>query len=89
MDKKAILFAYLQGELAQSFYERKSFDVSYSPSNFRNQNIDAFSGCIHPGFYFVGDMRDDLHSFAKIIAAAFFLENMLVYLSGSQVVKSA
>ena len=72
--EQSIFRAQFQAHLADGFEKRQRFDVADGAADFDDDHVDAFGNFFDGGFDFVGDVRDDLHGFAEIIAAALFSE---------------
>ena len=81
-----IFGAQLEAHLADGFEEWKRFDVANGAADFDQDDVHAFGHFAEGGFDFVGDVRDDLHGFAEIIAAAFFGDDGFVEAAGGPVV---
>ena len=74
--EQSIFDAQLQAHLADGFEEGKRFDVADGAADFHDDHVHAFGNFFDGGLDFVGDVGDDLHGFAEVIAAAFFGENV-------------
>ena len=76
--------AQLPAELPDGFHERGAFDVADGTADFRDDEVEiAILGIRrYPPLDFVGDVRDDLDGLAKVVAAAFLLDDGLVDLAG-------
>src|SRR5207244_11141059 len=83
MHKEGVLGAKFQAHLADGFEEGKRFNVANGAADFDNHNVNAFGNFLDDGLDFVGDVRNDLDSFAEIIASAFFGENGFVVTAAS------
>jgi len=59
-----------EAHLADGFEEWKRFDVADRAADFDDDDVYAFGNFFDGGFDFVGDVRNDLHGFAEIVAAA-------------------
>src|SRR5437773_3536501 len=84
--KQGVLGAKFQAHLADGFEEGKRFNVANGAADFDNHNVNAFGNFLDDGLDFVGDVRNDLDSFAEIIAAAFLGEDGFVDAAGSPVI---
>ena len=78
--------AEFEAHLANGFEEGKRFDVADGAADFDDDHVNAFGNFFDGGFDFVGDVRNDLHGLAEVIAAAFFGENGFVDAAGGPVV---
>ncbi len=65
------------------------FDIAHGAANFDDGYIDIGGHFAAGGFDFVGYVRNDLHGFAKIIAAAFTLNDVFVNAAGREIVRLA
>ena len=86
VDEERVLAAMLLAHLADGFEEGKRFDVADGAADFADDDIDIVRDFFHRGFDFVGDVRDDLHGFAEIVAAALLGDDLLVDAAGGEVV---
>ncbi len=84
--EQSIFCAKLQAHLANGFEEGKRFDVANGAANFHDDHVHAFGNFPDGGFDFVGDVGNDLHGFAQVIAAALFGENGFVDAAGGPVI---
>ena len=76
----------LEAHLADGFQEWERLDVADGAADFDQDDVHAFGDFAECGFNFIGDVRDDLHGLAKIIAAAFFGDDGFVEAAGGPVV---
>ena len=83
-----VLRADLENELPDRFEERQPFDVARRPADLGDDHVDFFRIGHLPDarLDLVGDVRDHLHGFAEIIAAALFQDDALVDLAAREVV---
>ena len=71
--------------MSHGFKEGERFDVADYAADFGDDEVEVagvaegFDGA----FDFVGDVGDDLDGFAEVVAAAFFVDDALVYASVS------
>mmetsp|Transcript_22559 Transcript_22559/g.36729 ORF Transcript_22559/g.36729 Transcript_22559/m.36729 type:complete len:210 (-) Transcript_22559:785-1414(-) len=63
-------------ELSNSFKERQTFDVAHGAANFAEHEIDLVVADMKEVFDFVRDVRHHLNGFAKVVATAFFFQNV-------------
>ncbi len=82
----AVLPAHFMAHLADGFEERQRFDIAHRAADFADHHIDLARKLLHGGFDFVGDVRNHLHGFAEIIAAALALDDLFVDAAAGQVV---
>ena len=64
-------------DLANGFDKGEAFDVADGAADFGDDHIGAgfFAGAVDGVFDFVGDVGDDLHGGAVVVAAAFFFND--------------
>ena len=86
VDEERVFAAVLLAHLADGFEEGKRFDVADGAADFADDDIDIVRDLFHGGFDFVGDVRNDLHGFAEIVAAALLGDDLLVDAAGGEVV---
>ena len=72
--------AFVHFHLANRFGERQRFDVADGAADFDNRHVGVVFGGVGTNaiFDFVGDMRDDLHGVAQIIAAPLALDDSAI-----------
>jgi hypothetical protein len=91
VDKRRIRRAELQGHLADGFEEGQRFDVADRAADLDDGHVHGL-GRADPGatahvvLDLVGDVRDDLHGLAEVVAAAFLLQHRGVDLTAGEVV---
>ena len=76
----------LVAELADRFEERQALDVAHRAADLAQHEIDAFIAGGDERLDGVGDVRDDLHGGAEIIAAPLLADNLLIDAPGGDVV---
>lgn len=81
MDEHNVFSPEFLMELPDCLDEMKSFDISYSTSNFYDGNIALCSDRFDSILDLIGDMRDDLDGFAEIITPSLFLYDGEINLS--------
>ena len=89
--KRRVVGAHAQAHLAHGLQERQRLDVSHRAADFDNGHIHgigrADAGAALDEFLdFVGDVGNDLHGLAQVVAAALFLQHGLVNLARGEVV---
>src|SRR5580698_4434466 len=77
--------AELDTELADGFQERQRFDIADCATDFDHADIRAVGAELDAALDLVGNVRDDLHGRAEIIAAALLRDDALVNASGREV----
>ena len=78
MNKDNVVAPFFMAHLANSFKERKAFNVADRAADFHNDYVHALRHLGDAGFDFVGYVGDDLNGFAEVIAAAFALNDRFV-----------
>jgi hypothetical protein len=87
----ALLGPMLEAHLAHGFQEGQRLDVAHGAADFDDGHVHrvrrADAGAALDEFLdLVGDVRDDLHGLAQVVAAALLFEHALVDLAGGEVV---
>ena len=87
MDEEAVVSSHLQRYLSGRFKEGLGLDVSNGASDLRNDDVCICLGghVIYESLDFIGYVRDHLNGGAQVFAAAFFVENVPVDLTGGKV----
>ena len=87
MDIQNIVFADFFFHLADCFEERQAFNIADSTADFGNYKISIVitPNAVNTFFNFVGNVRNYLYGTAKIISAAFFIDNGKINFAGSYV----
>src|SRR5208282_3967554 len=70
--------AKFEAHLTDGFEEGKRFNVANRAADFDDDDIHIIGNFLDRGFDFVGDVWNDLHGFAEVIAAALFGQNGFV-----------
>ena len=83
-----VLAAGVVLELAERLEERQAFDVAGGAADLGDEHVDAFAALEDAVLDLVGDVRDDLHGLAEVVAAAFLLDDGLVDLAGAEAVEA-
>ncbi len=89
MNKDRIFLSHIQAELSNCFEERQAFDITNSPANFDDHNVNIFADSMNRRFDFVSDVRNHLDGLAKVIAPAFLVDDRFVNLSRRVIVQPA
>ena len=72
--------------LPYSFHKRQRLDIAHRASDFDDGHVHVLRHFLHGSFDFVGDVRNDLHGLAEIIAAPLLGDDLLVNPSSGPVV---
>ena len=77
-------------QLANAFDERQRFDIAYCSTDFRDHKVKLVlrSQQLHISLDLVGDMRNNLHSLAQIIALAFLIYHTLINTTCRNIVRA-
>ena len=88
MDEKRVVLADFERELADGLEERQALDVAGRAADLGDDHVAFLELADLPDALLdlVGDVRDDLHRLAEIIAAPFLGQHRLVNLAGGEVV---
>ena len=87
VDEDGALGAEFLAQLANGFEEGQAFDVADRAADFAQDEINPLPRIVQDeGFDLVGDVRNDLDRGAKIVAAAFALDDVRIDPSGGDVV---
>ena len=87
MDVQHVVFAYILFHLADGFQERQAFNIAYRAPDFGDDEIRIviIAHPKHPGLDLIGNMGNDLHRAAQVIAPAFFRNDGLVDFTGGHI----
>ncbi len=72
--------------MPDGFEERLRLDVTHRAAHFDDDDVEPFRGVAHATLDLVGDVRNDLHRTAQIVAAAFLADHLGVDAAGGEVV---
>ena len=77
------------GKLADGFQERQALNVANRSTDFGDDHISAhlFSHVFDTCLDLVGDMRDDLHGAALVLARTLLIKHALIHLAAGEVVQ--
>ena len=90
VDVEAVLLADVERELADGFEERQALDVADGAADLGDDHVHVVGGQLADrGLDLVGDVRDDLHGLAEVIAAPLLLDDGQVDLAGGEVAVAA
>src|ERR1700722_14619874 len=85
MQIHAITAAELDTELADRFQERQRLDIAHRAADFDHADIRAVGAELDAALDLVGNVRNDLHRCAEIIATTLLRDDALVDASGREV----
>ena len=86
MDEHCALLAKLVAELADRLEERQALDVADGAANLAQHEILAMQVRRREFLDGVGDVRDDLHGAAEIVAAALLADDVGIDPAGRHVI---
>ncbi len=86
VDVERVLAADVLAELTDGLEERQALDVADGAADFDQHDVDVLRHRADAVLDLVGDVRDDLHGAAEIIAAPLMLDHREVNLAGRPVV---
>ena len=85
VDKQGVLRSQLAAHLADRFEKRQGFDVADRAADFHQAHIGIAGAGLDRALDLIGDVRNDLHRPAQIIATALLLDHGLVDAAGGVV----
>src|SRR3546814_6439031 len=85
MQEHRILAPDLDCHLADRLKKRQRLDVADRAADLDHANVGTVDAAADAGLDFVGDVRDDLHCLAEIIATPLLVEHVAVDLTGGHV----
>ena len=87
MNEQTVLLPNFQCHLTDRLQERLALNIANRSADFRNHNISSrlFSDRIYKSLDLIGNVRNDLHGIAQILAAALFVQHVPVDLSCRQI----
>ncbi len=86
VDEAGVVAAHLLAHLADGFEERERFDVADGAADLDDDDVVVGGDLAHGVLDLVGDVRDDLHGLAEVVAAALLGDDLLVDAAGGEVV---
>ena len=89
MQEHAVVAAELDAELANGFEERQRFDVADRAADFHHADVGVAGAEHDAALDLVGDVRDDLHGRAEVVAAAFLGDHAFVDAAGREIAVAA
>lgn len=87
VDKADIFPADFERELSKGFKKEMAFNVADRSANFGDDDIDIgvfLGGLIQAILDFIGDVGDELDSFAEVVTAAFLSDDIFKDLTGAE-----
>ncbi len=72
VDEAGAVAALLEAHLADGLEEGQRLDVAHRAADLDDRHVAAFRAALDVGLDLVGDVRDDLHGLAEVLAAASF-----------------
>ncbi len=78
MQEHAVVAAEFDAELADGFEERQRLDVADRAADFDHADVGIAGAQLMRALDLVGDVRDDLHGRAEVVAAAFLGDHAFV-----------
>jgi hypothetical protein len=89
VNEAGIFLAILEAHLADGFEKGQRFDIAHGAADFHQRHVGILRTLANGTLDLVGDVRDDLHRAAEVIAAALLADHRLVDLAGREVVALA
>ncbi len=89
VDVADVVAAERDAHLPDRLEERQRLDVADRAAHFHDRDLGVAGPRRDPALDLVGDVRDDLHGAAEVIAAALLADHALVDLAGREVVAPA
>ena len=86
MHKQGVGAAKLAAHLADGFQKRQRFNIAHRATDFHNRHVFARCAFVDAAFDFIGDVGDDLHRAAQIIAAPLFGNHVFIHLPRAETV---
>ena len=86
MDVDRIAAWQIIAELADRLEKRQAFDIADGAANLDQHEVDIAVARLHEVLDGVGDVRDDLHGAAEIVASPLLGQDVLVDAAGRDVV---
>src|SRR5207253_678128 len=86
VDVDGVAAAGFLAELADGFEERQRLDVADRAADLDDDDVDALAHFADALLDLVGDVRDDLHGLAEVVAAPLLGDDALIDAAGGEVV---
>src|SRR6185436_16941507 len=84
-----VIATQFQPHLPDRLQERQRLDVAHRAADLDDRHLGFAGAALDEGLDLVGDVRNDLHRAAEVVAAALLLDHRLVDLAGGEVVGAA
>ena len=90
MNEQTLAGTGFQGKLAEGFQKGQALDISGGATNFGNEDVTFLVLAHVPEsiLNFVRNMRDDLNGFTEVVAPALLSKDLLIDLTGGEVVSA-
>src|SRR5258708_6812955 len=89
VDVADVVAAEVEPHLPDRLEERQRLDVADRAADLDDRHVGVAGAALDEGLDLVGDVRDDLHRAAEVVAAPLLLDHRLVDLAGGEVVPAA
>src|SRR5580698_5441960 len=86
MDEDGIVTAEVLAHLTDGFEEWEGLNIAYSAADLDNSDVTVGRDLAHGVLDLVGDVGDDLDSFAEVVAAALFGNDLLIDPASGEIV---
>ena len=82
----AVVGTQVATHFACGLEERLRFDIADGAADLGDDHVDVIGGLgTHAGLDFIGDVRNDLHALAEILAGTFLAQHLLIDLTGGDI----
>ena len=90
MNEEALTRTGFQGKLSEGFQKGQALDISGGATNFGDEDVTFFvlAHVSEAILNLVRNMRDDLNGFTEVVAPALLSKDLLVDLTGGEVVSA-
>src|SRR3954462_5146815 len=89
VDVADVVAAKIEAHLADGLEERQRLDVAHRAAHLDDRHVGVAGAALDERLDLVGDVRDDLHRAAEVVALPLLLDHRLVDLAGGEVVVAA
>src|SRR5688572_19795096 len=89
VDVADVVAAHVEPHLPDGLEERQRLDVAHRAADLDDRNVGIARAALDVELDLVGDVRNDLHRAAEVVAVALLLDHRLVDLAGGEVVPLA
>jgi hypothetical protein len=86
VNEERVFATQLLAHLTDGFHEGQRLDVADGAADFDDRDVYILCDFFHRAFDFVGDVGNDLHGLAEVVAAALLGDDLFVDSSGGPVV---